>query len=63
MPVKSIDGARYILTFTDGYSRKITVYSLKNKNEVAEYIRKYIARVEKESDRKVKRFKTDDGLE
>ena len=44
IPVKSIDGARYILTFTHDYSRKKIVYSLKNKNEVAEYVRKYIAR-------------------
>jgi len=40
------------------YSRKITVYCLQSKDEIAEYtlgyIRKCIVRVERETDRKVK---------
>lgn len=63
MPIKSIGGASYILTFTDDYSRKVTVHCLQSKDEVAEYVRKYIARVERETDKRVKRFRTDNGLE
>lgn len=63
MPMKSIGGARYILTFTDDYTRKVTVYCLKSKDEVVEYVRKYIARVERETDKKIKRFRSDNGLE
>lgn len=63
MPIKSIGEARYILTFTDDYSRKVTVYCLRSKDEVVEYVRKYIARIERETDRKVKRFRSDNGLE
>lgn len=63
MPIKSIGGAKYFLTFTDDYSRKVTVYCLRSKDEVVEYVRKYIARVERETDRKIKRFRSDNGLE
>lgn len=62
MPIKSIGRSKYFLTFTDDYSRKTTVYYLKGKDEVTSYVRKYIARVERETDRKVKRI-TDNGLE
>lgn len=34
-----------------------------NKSEVKEYINKYIVRVERELERKVKRIRTDNGLE
>lgn len=43
----------YFLTFIDDYSRKVTVFCLHSKNNVTEYVRKYIARVERETDRKV----------
>lgn len=63
MPSKSIGGSEYFLTFTDDYSRKTTVYCLKGKNEVASYTKRYIARVERETDQKLKRIRTDNGLE
>lgn len=63
MPLKSIGGSKYFLTFTDDYSRKTVVFCLKSKDEVADYMRRYIARVERESDRKLKRIRTDNGLE
>jgi len=53
-----------LLTFTDDYSRKVTVYCLQSKDEVIEYvrnIRKYTARVKRETKRKVKRFRSDNG--
>jgi len=63
MPSKSIGGSKYFLTFTDDYSRKTIVYCLKGKDEVISYVRRYIARVERETDRKVKKIRTDNGLE
>jgi len=50
-----------LLTFTDDYSRKVTVYCLQSKDEVVEYVRKYIAKVERETEKKVKRFRSDNG--
>lgn len=63
MPVKSIGGSRYFLTLTDDFSRNVTVKYIKSKEEVKDCVRDYIARAERESDRKVKRFRTDNGLE
>lgn len=63
MPVKSIGGSTYFLTFTDDYSRKTNVFCLKGKDEVTSYVQRYIARVERETDRKLKRIRTDNGLE
>lgn len=60
---KSIGGSKYFLTITDNYSQKTVVYCLKAKGEVVNYIRKYIARVERKTNRKVKRIRTDNGLE
>lgn len=34
MPVKSIGGSRYFLTFTDDFSRKVTVMCVKSKEDV-----------------------------
>lgn len=39
------------------------MYCLRSKNEVTDYVRKYIAKVERETDRKVKRFRSDNELE
>jgi len=44
LPTKSIGGAKYLL-FTDNYSRKVTVYCLQSKDEVIEYVCKYIANI------------------
>lgn len=63
MPVKSIGGSKYVMTLIDDYSRKITVYFLKNKDEVAPYIKKFINKVEREKGLKIKRFRSDNGLE
>jgi len=62
MPVKSI-GSRYFITFTDDFSRNVTVLCISSKEEVKSCVKSYIARIEREKDRKVKRFRTDNGLE
>jgi len=63
MPVKSIGGSRYFITFTDDFSRNVTVLCISSKEEVKSCVKSYIARIEREKDRKVKRFRTDNGLE
>lgn len=63
MPVKSLGGSRYIMTLIDDYSRRTTVYFLKNKNEVVHYVKSFINKVERDKNLKIKRFRTDNGLE
>ncbi|KMQ89262.1 retrovirus-related pol polyprotein from transposon tnt 1-94 [Lasius niger] len=63
MPVKSLSGNRYFITFVDDFSRKTTVTCIKSKEEVPNCVKRYIARVEREKGKKVKRFRTDNGLE
>lgn len=63
IPVESTGGSKHFLTFTDDYSRKTAVYCLKGKDEAACYVQKYMTRVERESDKKIKRIRTDNGLE
>jgi len=46
MPVES-GGARYFMTLIDDYLRKIEVHFLKNKNEITQIIKHYIAKREK----------------
>lgn len=63
MPVESWGGSKYFLTFVDDFSRKTTVYCLKTKDEVVAYMKQYINRVERDKNRKVKQFRSDNGLE
>lgn len=63
MPVKSIGDSKYFLTFTDDFSRNVTVICIKSKDEVKTCVQNYITRIERERDRKVKRFRTNNGLE
>lgn len=63
MPLKSIGGSRYFIIFTDAFSRNVTIMCIRSKEEVKDCVQNYIARVERERDKKVKRFRTDNGLE
>ena len=47
MQVESKGGSRYMLTFTDDYSRYTTVYFFKSKNEVLSKFMEYVNSVEK----------------
>ncbi|UYV65931.1 hypothetical protein LAZ67_3005907 [Cordylochernes scorpioides] len=62
-PVDSFAGSRYFLTFTDDFSRRVTVYFLKHKDQVIEYFDIFRARAERETGHKIKRLRTDNGLE
>ncbi|UYV83888.1 hypothetical protein LAZ67_X000522, partial [Cordylochernes scorpioides] len=62
-PVESFAGSRYFLTFTDDFSRRVAVYFLKHKYQVIEYFDIFRARAERETGHKIKRLRTDNGLE
>ena len=55
--------AKYFLFFIDDYSRMVWVYVLKSKDEVFERFKQQKVLVENQSGRKIKRLRTDDGLE
>ncbi|KAH9718762.1 hypothetical protein KPL71_022343 [Citrus sinensis] len=59
----SLGGVKYFLSFIDDYSRMVWVYVLKGKDEVFERFKQWKALVETQSGRKIKRLRTDNGLE
>ncbi|KAH9646639.1 hypothetical protein KPL70_024932 [Citrus sinensis] len=59
----SLGGAKYFLSLIDDYSRMVWVYILKSKTEVFEKFKQWKALVETQTCRKVKRLRTDNGLE
>jgi transposase InsO family protein len=56
-------GARYFVTFIDDFSRKVWLYTLKKKDEVFETIKKWKMMIEKQTSKKIKRLRTDNGDE
>lgn len=64
MPVTSIGGYRYFVTFTDVYSKLTAVYLLKAKSEVQSKVKEYFELLKTTfGGRKVKMFRTDRGTE
>lgn len=63
MEATSIGGARYFLIFVDDFTRMVFVYFLKAKSEVFKYFKEFKSMVENQRDRKIKIFRTDNGLE
>ena len=61
--VPSFGGKRYMLTFVDDFSRKVWVYFLRHKNEAFPMFKKFKALVENQTGRKIKKLRTDNGLE
>ena len=56
-------GKRYTLIFVYDFSRKAWFYFLRLKNETFSTFKKFKALVEKQTGRKIKKLKTDNGLE
>ena len=52
-----------MLTFVDDFSRKVWVYFLRQKNEAFSMFKKFKALVENQTRRKIKKLRTDNGLE
>ena len=52
-----------MLTFVDDFSRKVWVYFLRKKNETFLIFNKLKALVKNQTGRKIKKLRTDNGLE
>jgi hypothetical protein len=63
MQVETWGGARYLLTFTDDYTRKTWGYLMKHKSEVSSLFINFKTMVEKQSDLSIKILRSDNGLE
>ena len=60
---KSLGGAQYFVTFIDDHSRKVWVYPLKMKDQVLQTFKEFHASVERETGRKLKCLRSDNGGE
>ena len=56
-------GARYFITFIDDYSKRVWVYVLKHKSEAFERFKEWTALMETQIENKLKRLRTNNGLE
>lgn len=63
MESNSIGGARYFLIFVDYYTRAVFVYFLKANNKVFKYFKEFKSMTENQQNKKLKLFRTDNGLE
>ena len=63
MPVKSIGGSLYYVTFIDDFSRNTWMYLIKTKDEVFGKFQEFKAEVENLIDKKIKIIRTDNGGE
>lgn len=59
----SLGGSKYLLTFTDDYSRKVFVYLLKRKSEVYQKVLNFVQMVETQTGNKLKILQCDNGGE
>lgn len=59
----SIGGSRYFILFIDDYSRMTYIYFMKQKSEAFQYFQDYKAKVENQSNRKIKTLRSDNGKE
>ena len=59
----SLSRSQYFLTFTDDYSRKVWIYFLRRKDEAFECFVAWKKMVKTQSERKIKKLRTDNGLE
>jgi len=62
-PVISLGGARYFVSFIDDFSRRCWVYLIRRKVDVLAVFKTFKARVELESEKKIKCLRTDNGGE
>ena len=63
MPIKSLRGASYFLTFIDNSTRKVWVYLLKNNSDTFDAFKKFLAIIEKKPSKKLKALRIDNGGE
>lgn len=63
LKVKSFSGALYFVTFIDDCSRKLWVYALKTKDQVLDVFKEFQALVERQTGKKLKCLRSDNGGE
>ena len=63
MPIASMNGSRYVLTFIDDFSRYTWVFFIKKKSEVLELFTELKALTENASRKKIKILRFDNGRE
>ena len=63
MDATSLGGARYFVTFIDDHSRKVWAYALKTKDQALEKFKQFQESVERETGRKLKCVRSDNGGE
>ena len=63
MPVRSLGGASYFITFIDDSTRKVWMYSMARKYDAFQCFQKFLALVENMSGKKLKCLRTDNGGE
>ncbi|GAA5971756.1 hypothetical protein JCM3765_005605 [Sporobolomyces pararoseus] len=61
--VPSLGGAHYVVTFVDDFSRMLWVEPLARKSDVFAAFKRFQAKVENDSDTRIKRFRSDNGGE
>ena len=60
---KSLEDAQYFVTFIDDHLRKVWVYPLKMKDQVLQNFKEFHASVERETGRKLKCLRSNNGRE
>ena len=63
LPVTSLGGCSYYMTFIDDFSRKTWIYFLKKKDEAFMWFHTFKALVENQTGKKIKILRTDNGTE
>ena len=63
MNVNSIGGSKYILSFTDDYTKYVTVFFLKNKSEVLSKFKEYESMVTNATGLRIQTLRSDNGGE
>ncbi|RDX80221.1 hypothetical protein CR513_39256, partial [Mucuna pruriens] len=61
--IESYNRARYFLSIVDDYSIKVRIYSLKPKNRTSKKFKEWKVLVETKTGKKVKKLRTNNGLE
>ena len=63
MKTSSMGATKYFVTFIDDFSRKVWLYPIKAKSECFNKFKEFKALVEKQSEKKIKVFRSDNGDE
>jgi hypothetical protein len=63
VPVPSLGKSLYCVSFIDYFSRNTWIYFLRKKSEVFDKFKEFKALVENQKDKKIKVFRTENGVE